>query len=158
MANPTITARSAPSGKKLRDGFRSLVAFARDPDVSLWERSVKAPGVSGGDPIDQTTMHNDDVMTKAPQSLIEWTNGSMVCGYDPAVLGQILQLVNKEGSITVHWPDGSTLAFYGYLGTFDVQEKSKGAMPLANCEIVVTNWDPVNDVEVKPLLTSVAGT
>jgi hypothetical protein len=67
-------------------------------------------------------------------------------------------LINNETTITVHFPDGSTLAFYGYLKTFEPQEMTEGEQPEAECEFVVTNWDPANRVEAGPVMVEVAGT
>lgn len=158
MANPATTVRLAPVGRLLKDGHPTKVAFARDPDISLWELTVKPPGVSGGDPINITTMHNVIWETKASQALQALTDGSLTFAYDPVVYNQILGLVNQEGSVTVRYSDGSTLDFFGYLGMFDPNEISRGTMPTASGTLVTTNLDPVNEVEAGPVLTSVAGT
>ena len=141
MTSPSVTARTTPSGERLRDGYQSLIAFAADADVSLWEKSVTPPGVDGGEPVDSTTMHNTAVRTKGPRALIDFSECKMTCGYDPQVYGQIIALVNVETSITIHFPDGSTLCFFGYLQKFDPKELKEGTPPEADVVIVATNTD-----------------
>lgn len=146
------TARSTPSGDLLEDGYQSLIAFAADADISLWEKSVQPPGIEGGDEIDITTMHNVTWRTRAARSLKTLTNSSITVAYDPAVYTQILALINVNGWITVHFPDGSTLDFVGYLKNFTPNELSEGAQPEASCEIVPTNQ--LAGVETAPEYTA----
>lgn len=159
MAAPATTTRTTPGGVKLKDGYRSLIGFALDPDVSFWEKTLKPPGIDNGDPIDQTTMWNDAWITKAEQALNEVTDGSLKCAYDPNVYNNIItNLMSKNGSITIRYRDGSTLDFYGYLKSFEPDEMVRGTQPEATVTFVATNFDPVNKVEQGPVLTSVSGT
>lgn len=158
MAAPTLTARSTPAGIKLDDGYSTKIAFNRDPDVSLWEKTVKPPGIDGGDAIETTTMHNSTWRTMSSRALRTLTESTFTAAYDPKVYDQIVALINAEGSITCHFPDGSTLTFYGYLKTFEVNDHSEGEQPEATCTIVPTNYDPVNRVEAAPVLVDVSGT
>lgn len=158
MAAPTLTARSDPGGIFLCDGYRTLIAFAADPDVSFWEKTVQPPGLDGGDAIDTTTMHNDDLRTKCARSLLDVTDGQATVAYDPAVLDQAYALINTETSVTWHFPDGSTYTAYAYLQKFEPQELQEGEQPEASITIVITNYDPVNHVEAAPVLVSAAGT
>lgn len=158
MAAPAATARTTPVGIKLEDGFSTKITFSRDPDVSFWEISVTPPGWEGGDPIDTTTMFNSVFRTKAARNLKEQTEASATVAYDPQVKTQIQELLNAEGTVTVHYPDGSSEAFYGYLKTFEHQENSEGEFPQADITIVPTQWDPANRVEAGPTVVSVSGT
>lgn len=158
MAAPSVTALGTPTGIKLDDGFRTAIAFARNPNVSLWEKTVTPPGLDGGDAIQTATMRNNRWRTKAPRSLIEMTEMSFVAAYDPAIYDDILDLLNEEGAITVHFPDGSTLSFYGYLRVFEPQEVSEGEQPEANVTIEITNQDPVTGAEEDPVMVAVVGT
>ena len=159
MAAPATTERVAPAGIRLDDGYQTLIAFALDPDVSFWEKTVKPPGLDGGDAIDTTTMHNVTWRTFAARQLKTLTNAQTKVSYDPNVYNNILSnLINREGAITVHFPDGSTLDFFGFLRTFDPQPLTKGQMPRATVAFTPTNYDPANNVEAGPVLTSVAGT
>ena len=158
MAAPATTTRTTPTGKYLEDGFSTKIAFSRDPAIKFWEKTVTPPGIDGGDSIEQTTMHNTLWRTFAPRQLQTLTEMTTTAAYDPVVYTDIQELINQEGSITVRFPDGSTLDFFGYLKMFQPNEVSEGEQPDAEVTIVPTNWDPINDVEAAPVLTSVAGT
>jgi hypothetical protein len=158
MAAPAPTVRIAPTGIKLKDGFSTKITFAVDPDISFWEKTVKPPSIDGGDPIEQMTMHNVDWRTVAPRSLKTLGESTSTVAYDPAVYDQIKAIINVETTVTVRFPDGSTLAFYGYLQKFEPSEHQEGTQPEATVTIIPTNFDPVNHVEAGPVLTSVAGT
>lgn len=158
MAAPTPTTRSTPVGIKLDDGFSSKITFAADPDISFWEKTLQPPGVDGGDAVETTTMHNVTYRTMGPRQLKTLTNSSSVVAYDPAVLTQIIALINVRTTITVTFPDGSTWAYYGFLKSFEPSDLQEGEQPEATVEIVPTNFDPTNKVEAGPALASVAGT
>lgn len=148
------TARVTPVGTALEDGFSSKIAFAADPDVAFWEITVTPPGIDGGDSIDQTTMFNTAWRTKAARQLKELTDASLTCAYDPAVISQIIALINVEGLVTVHFPDTSTLDFYGYLKSFTPGELSEGERPEADAVIVCTNYNTASGAEVAPSYTA----
>ncbi len=147
MGVPAVTARIDPVGQRLRNGYRTLVCFAADPNVSLWEKTVQPPGVDGGDPVDTNTMHNDTWFTQAARTLKKMTDGGMTVAYDPAVYDQIVALINVEGSVTIHFPDGSAVAFFGYLKSFEPGDNAEGEQPEATCVIVCTNTDPMDGTE-----------
>ncbi|HYE70401.1 MAG TPA: hypothetical protein VD932_02635 [Aquabacterium sp.] len=157
MTAPTLTARVAPTGIKLKDGFAAFYAFALDPNACIWETEVQLPSLMGGDAIDTTTMWNDVYMTKALQQLVEHGDASMTVGYDPQFLSDILSLINQNGSVTCHLPDTSTYTFWGGLTEFEPEPYKKGEFPTANCTIVVTNTDTSGN-EVGPVLVSAANT
>ncbi len=158
MAAPDTTARVTPDGIKLDDGFSTQIAFALDADIAFWEKNVQPPGLDGGDAIETTTMHNTAWRTMAPRSLTTMTECTVTAAYDPDLYDEILAIINVRGSITVHFPDGSTLDFFGYLRLFEPQDMEEGAQPEANITIQPTNYDPVNNVEAPPVMTEVAGT
>jgi hypothetical protein len=158
MAAPTATTRQDPSGIMMENGYRSLVTVGADPDCSYWEIGITPIGIDGGDAIDTTTMHNDDVRTKAPRTLHDYTDGEIRVGYDPNLLALLQALVNEETTITIRFYDGTTWAFYGYVRVFDPDEMVEGELPEATITITPTNWDYVNNVEARPVVTNVAGT
>lgn len=157
MAAPSATTRQTPSGIKLDDGYQSLITFESDPDVSFWEKSVTPPSIDGGEPIDTTTMHNSTFRTKASRSLKEYGDCTLVAAYDPVCYTQCLALCNVETIITVTFPDGSTLAFHGYLQKFEPNALEEGSQPEATITIVATNQDS-SGTEQAPVLDEVAGT
>lgn len=158
MAAPVAAARPAPAGIKLDDGFRTLVAFNANPDVSFWEKSVTPPGLDGGDAVDTTTMHNVRWRTMSPRHLVSMTEFSVTAAYDPNLYNDILSLLNVETTVTVHFPDGSTLAFFGFLKAFEPDALTEGEQPEASVTVVPTNQDPTSGDEEDPVLTSAVGT
>lgn len=158
MAAPTPGTYVAPSGIHLRNGYRTTIGFSADTTIGLWTKTLKPPGMTGLDPIDQTTMHNDAVRTKSAPSLVDFTNATVNCAFDPNLYNEILAMRGTEQTITIFFPDGSTLCFYGYIMSFEINDMQEKQQPTASVQIVPTNWDPVNKVEALPVLTSVAGT
>lgn len=159
---PSAGARGArvPGGIPLRDGYQTLIAFANLPAVKFFELTVGAPGVEGGDPIDITTMLNSVWATAIAQSLKTLTPFTLTAAYDPDIYSddQVLALINVNQAITVHFPDFSTLAFYGYLQNFEPAELTRGEFPEITLTIVPTNTDPDDFSEQGPVMTEVAGT
>jgi hypothetical protein len=159
MAAPTPTARTSPTGKILENGHVSKITFARDANVNLWEIDVGQPAMDGGEPVDTTTQHNSQWRTRSPRTLIDLAPFTVTFGYDPIIREEALNnLLNQRDTITIRYPDGSTLAFYGYLKSLTFDPLSEGEFPTGTAEIVPTNWDPTNDVEAAPVLTLVSGT
>lgn len=158
MAAPVPTTRVEPAGIKLKDGYQTLITFALDPNIEFWEKTVQPPGMDGGDAIEQTTMHNDRWRTMAPRSLVTLTESNTKVAYDPQVYVSILAILNVETTVTVRFPDGSTLAYFGFLRSFEPDELVEGTQPEATVNITPTNFDPVEKVEAGPVLTSVTGT
>ena len=158
MAAPETTARSTPLGIMLDDGYSTKIAFAADPDVSFWEKDVQPPGLDGGDAIETTTMHNTTYRTFSARSLATLTEMSSTVAYDPDLYDEALALINVEGSISVHFPDLSTLDFFGYLKSFAPSALEEGSQPVATITIVPTNYDTANAVEASPVMTEVSGT
>jgi hypothetical protein len=158
MAAPTPTARQTPTNFPLKDGFSSKVTLASNPTINFWEKGVQAPGIDGGEPIEQTTMFNTAWRTMRSRSLKTLTTHTITAAFDPAVLTDAVAAVNKEDTITVSFSDGATIAFYGYLQKIEIQEMTEGAQPQATVTIVPTNFDPTNHVEAGPVVAAVPGT
>ena len=152
------TARQAPDGLELEDGFPTTIAFQADPNVAFWEKTVTPPGLDGGDAIEQTTMHNTQFRTFASRSLITMTEMSVKAAWDPTLYDSILDLINVEGSITVHFSNGDTVDFFGYLRVFEPQELSEGEQPECQITIQPTNRDPVTHAETAPVWSGTSGT
>lgn len=157
MAAPTATVRSTPVGRMLENGYQSLITFLASPAVALWETEVTPPGVDGGSKIDITTMYNTTWRTGAPQALGELTDPQFTCGYDPMTYPQIISLLNVRTTITILFPNGDTLAFFGYLMKFEPSSLKNGEMPNATITIGTTNRDS-SGVEQSPVLVTAAGT
>ena len=158
MADPTTTTRSAPGGIRLEEGHPIKVAFASDPDICFEEVATTPPELDGGEPIDTTTAFRTVWRTKSPQTLVTLSPFQVRVAYDPLVYTQVRAIINVNNSITVRFPDGSTLDFWGYLQKFTPQETKEGNRPEATVVIVPTNWDSSNNVEAGPAYTDAAGT
>jgi hypothetical protein len=158
MAAPTPTTRGTPTGIKLDDGYRALITLSNNTTISFWEKKVQPPGADGGGPVDTTTMHNNTYRTMSSRALITLTEISVTVAYDPGIYTAIMQQINREQTITVLFPDGSTVAFYGFLQKFEPSDLEEGNQPEAKITITPTNYDPTNRVEAGPTITSVSGT
>lgn len=158
MAAPVPANRSDPAGIKLDDGYRTLVAFTADPDASFWEKSITPPGLDGGEEIDTTTMHNDTWRSMAPRALKTMTPFSMTAAYDPVIYSTLVSLINIETTVTIHFPDGSKLAFFGFLKSVEPGELVEGTQPEITVNVVPTNADPTTGEEEDPVLVNAPGT
>src|SRR5574343_413431 len=120
----------------MKDGMGIVMSFADFGDLFLHldPTSITSPGVDGGDAIDNTTLTNSAWRTKTAKALIEYTNASFTAAYDPAAYSQAILAVNVNNAITVTFPDGSSIQFYGYLKSFTPGEMTEGEQPTAECE------------------------
>ena len=157
MAAPGPTARGTPAGLPLRDGFATMITLGTNDDVSFWEKETTPAGKDGGDAINTTTFHNTARQTKYPRQLLEDTDISGVCAYDPNVEVDLELEINKNQEITITFNDLSTKAVWGFLKEFTPQSHTDGDMPEANFVIVVSNTDE-SFAEQAPVLDSKAGT
>lgn len=141
----------------LNDGFSTTITFglAAIPTVfQVKEKTVTPPGMSGGGPIDITTMRNISLRTKSPKHLQQMDDMALTVAYDPAAyVVAFATLINVNQLINVNFPDGSLLQFFGYLNEFKPQEHREGEQPLANLAIICTNIDTVGD-EADPVFTA----
>jgi hypothetical protein len=157
MAAPVAVARQTPAGIMLREGFHSKITFTRFPAVSFWEKTVDPPGYEGGEPIDQTTQFNAAFRTRWPRTLIDVTPISIPdAAYDPNVYNQMILMINVNDTVTIAFQDGSTIAFYGYLRSFNPNPTREGEQPTCSITIVPTNVDS-SFAEQAPVVVSVAG-
>lgn len=148
--NPSPTSRSTPVGDPIGDGFSTKITIGSDADISFWEKTVTPPGVDGGDAVETTTMHNTTWRTMRARQLKTLTEVSATVAYDAAVYDQIVLQVNNETTITVAFPNGDTLAFYGYLRSFIPGEISEGSQPEAEIVIQPTQWDGTGGTTGEP--------
>lgn len=137
---------------RLDDGHQTLISFASDPTVLFYEKEVTPPGVDGGGEIDTTVMANTTWRTKSPKSLISLSESSTTVAYDPACYPEIIALVNVNNLITITFPDGDTLAFWGWLNSFTPGANVDGEQPTAEIEIIPSNQN-ASLVETAPVHT-----
>ena len=163
MTAPSVTARSDPGSvntynKMLQNGYRTLIAFSLDPDISFWEKSVTPISLDVGDPIDITTMHNDVWKTKAAPALADSGVVTTTVAWDPDSYNQILAILGVVGEFTIHLPDESEISFWGFIQKFEPGELANGTFPEATVTIVPTNYDPSTGTEESPVITPSVGT
>ena len=137
----------------MEDGFSTIISFPSHPSVAFAEKTLTPPGVSGGGQNDVTTMRNTAWRTMAPKKLKTLTEASTEVAWDPAVYDDVVAMINDNQLITVTFPDGATLAFYGWLDEFSPNSNEEGAQPTANCTIQVSNRN-TSGVETAPVYTS----
>lgn len=161
MAAPTAGVRVAPGGIKLENGHSlvgSRIDFSLDHDVSLWEIGITPPGYDGGEALDQTTQWNEVFKTKSFQALIDMTDGQVTAGYDPAVRGQLIAMINKEQTVTITYTDGSKEYFYGGIRQVSFDPLENGTVPMLTATFTPTNADPTSGDEEAPAYTLISGT
>lgn len=157
FAAPAPASIGTPAGLHLRDGYSTKIVFNRLTTFGLWEKTVQPPELSVGEAIDLTTMRNAAVTTKWSQVLHEIGDMQLVCGYDPNIWATARStLLGQNDNITLQYPDGSTLAFFGILTKLTFAAVQRGTMPECNVTIVVTNLDS-SYVEQAPVYTNVSG-
>lgn len=135
---------------RLTDGHPTRIYFDLAPTIKLWEKAVTPPGIDGGGENDTTVMDNSRWRTRQPKHLITLTEMTATCAYDPEIYDSILSIINVNQLITVEFPDGSTLTFYGWLNSFTPSENTtEGEQPTAEVSIIPSNQDDDGN-EVNP--------
>ena len=134
----TYTSRGTPVGTPFDEGYRTLIAFAQDPDLSFWESVVGAPGIDGGDPIPTFTHWNDARETYAPRALKRNLPFQVVGKFASGTLDQVDAIINQNDWITVRWPDMTGYSFPGFLKSFQPGQAQPGAPLEATLEVVPT--------------------
>lgn len=136
---------------RLDDGFSTLITLANLPEIKLYEKEVTPPGISGGGPTDTTTMRNLSYRTQSPKGLKTLTPLSATVAYDTAVYPQLRDQINVNQLITVAFPDGSALVFWGWLDEFTPGAHTEGEQPTATITIQPSNHDNASPpLEVAP--------
>ncbi len=158
MTAPSAKVRGTPSGIHLEDGHSTKIALENLLTISFWEKSVGVPPIDGGDSVPQTTMHNTIWRTFAPRHLKTLEEFSVDAAYDPIAISQTIAQINIKQTITVIFPDGSKLAFYGFLKRFEPANLVEGEQPEATVTFVPTNADPLTGAEEAPVYVDVPGT
>lgn len=136
---------------RLDDGYQTLIDLGGI--ATLYEKTVTPPGIDGGGAVDTTTMQNSAWRTRNPKQLKTLSEGSITVAYDVALYDDILAAVNVNQLITITFPDGSTLAFWGWLNTFTPNELVEGEQPTAECQIIPSNQDS-SGAEVAPVYSA----
>ena len=134
----------------MKDGYQTLISLG---GTNLYEKSVTPPGIDAGGAIDTTTMRNSTWRTKCPKQLKSLTDSPFTAAYDPDAYTSLLSQIGVNQEITLTFPDGEVLTFWGWLDAFNPGEHVEGEQPTAECVIMCSN---VNGslAETAPALTS----
>ena len=138
-----------PTGNRIDDGHSTTVSFSSNPSVKLWEKQVTPAGMEGGGANDTTTMRNTTWRTRSPKKLKTLSECSFTAAYDPAVYTQILAMINLNQQITVTFPSGRTLVFWGWIDKFSPARMQEGGQPEAECTVIPSNQNS-SGVETAP--------
>jgi len=139
---------------RIDDGFPTLIAFSAgmsSAPLEMWEKEVSPPGMEGGGALETTTMRNITWRTKSPKQLISLADASLVVAYDPEIYNELLGMVNVNQSITITFPDGEVLTFWGWIDVFSPNAIVEGEQPTADITIIPSNQNATG-VETAPTL------
>lgn len=157
MPAPAPSARTTPVGVPLKHGHGVKVTFATAAGVEVWEQDVTPPGIESGDPIDLTNSFCAGWRIKAPRKLKELTDGTFSAFYKTSIYTSLAAICGIETTITIHFPDGSSYAFFGYLKTIGQAAHNEGnTAPKLSLTVVATNVDPGTMTEQGPVYTAPA--
>lgn len=138
---------------RLDDGHPTIVTFDEDPDIKLWEKGVTPPGVSMGGMNDTTTMRNSVWRTRMFKKLKTLTAMGMRCAFDPAVFPEVVAIAGINQEVTLTWPEGDTLLFWGGVESGTFSEVVEGSQPEMNVNVEPTNQN-ASLVETGPVYTA----
>jgi len=131
---------------RIDDGYQTLISVG---GASFWEKGVTPPGISAGGATDTTTMHNTEWRTMAPKKLKTMDECSLTAAYEPEVYTAIVAQIGRNQLITITFPDGSQLEFWGWIDSFTPGEHVEGEQPTADVTIICSNQTDTGE-EVAP--------
>lgn len=126
-----------PAANELRldDGFTTYITFQNVPNIKLFEKEVNPPGMSANGPIDTTTMRNIEWRTMAPKSLKTMPQITATVAYATETIPLLFDQIGVNQPIIVTMPDGSTIAFWGWIEEFVPGANVEGEQPTATLTI-----------------------
>jgi hypothetical protein len=133
----------------INDGFSTIISLG---GTNLFEKEVTPPGIDGGGANDTTTMRNTIWRTMQPKKLKTLSESNFVAAYAIAAYSTLLSLLQVNQLVTVTFPDGATLAFWGWLDKFTPNASKEGEQPTANCTLIPSNQDD-SGAEIAPVYT-----
>jgi hypothetical protein len=134
----------------LTDGYQTLVSIG---GTIFKERETQPPGLDSGGPIDTTTMRNLRYRTMQPKHLVTATEIKIKAEYDPIFYQvAVSTLLGVNGTITVTFPDGSSILIWGWLDKLIPDSHKEGEVPTAEVTIHPSNQNN-SGVEQSPIYT-----
>ena len=135
---------------KLDDGFSTVITIANLPLVKLYEKEVTPPPISGGGPIDVTTMRNMAWRTSAPKSLKTLGQVSTTVAYATEVIDLVIAQIQVNQLILVTFPDSSSFEFWGWIDSFTPSSHKEGEQPTA-AMVIHPSLRNADEVETAPV-------
>lgn len=140
---------------RIDDGFSTIYTFSANGAVAFYERETTPPGVDGGGANDTTNMRNTEWRTRAPKKLKTLSDAGTTVMWKSEAFEDVVDMVNVNQLITLTFPDGSTLAFWGWLNKFTPNAHKEGEVATAMVEIIPSNQNG-SGVETGPVYTDAA--
>src|SRR5205823_237203 len=109
--------------------------------------------LSGGGPIETTSMHNAVYRTQEPKSLKTLLPSKATVFYDPQVLDDVKSMIQVKQQITVHVAGKGTYLFWGWIESFTPGPNKEGDAPNAEVEILQSGTNS-SGVETAPAFTA----
>lgn len=138
----------------LKDGFKTLISLngtgAGAVPTTLIEIEITPPGIEGGGKIDFTHMRRTRWRGFAPKQLATMSDMKATVTYDPQAYTAALAAIQINQTITVTFPDGHGITFWGFLDEFKPGALKDGDRPTAEITICPTMTNNVS-VEVAPV-------
>lgn len=138
--------------RRLDDGFSTIISLGTTGAVRLYEKEVTPPGIDGGSAIPTSTMRNVRYRTFSPRALITLTPCTFQAAYDPQIYLMATTNINVNQLITVTFPDGSNVQFWGSMEKIIPGQNNEGTQPITTVTITPTNRDNATPpAEVAPV-------
>ena len=134
----------------LRDGHSTILTFANIPNVNFLEKEITPPGVDGGGENDVTTMRNEVWRTRQPKKLKTLTPLTLTVAYDPAIYDDVEAQLQVVQLVTITFPDGSEVDFFGWIDSFLPGPHVEGEQPTAEMTVIPSNENELQE-EVSPV-------
>jgi hypothetical protein len=134
---------------RLDDGFSTTIELENIPTVKLYEKEITPPNISGGGPIETTTMRNLAWRTKSPKKLKAMGNISTTCAYATDAIPVLFAQIGVNQRMTVTFADGAHLRLWGWLDEFTPGAFTEGEQPTATV-VFVPSLHNNSGVEVAP--------
>jgi hypothetical protein len=139
---------------KLADGFKTLIAIT-GISALFEEVEVTPPELDAGGVIEQTTMRNNRYRTNLGKALITLGPVSVMVAYDPAVIGQMHNILGSNRHILITFPSGATLSFYAVVNKFSPEALKEGERPQATLELIPSNMSTAaTPLEIAPVFAT----
>ncbi len=135
---------------RMDDGFSTIITLENLPTVKLYEKEVTPPGITSGGPIDTTTMRTTTWRTNAPRQLKSLSPVSATVAFASEVIEQMIAQVGVNQFVTVTFPDGSSIGFYGWVEEFTPAAFTEGEQPTATLTVQPSLIHPTTGATVAP--------